>query len=1359
MFSIMSNMKRTSKRKKRVPNKFDNTICDLNNKKVDDGSRVCTEDCSGDGSQTDKPKETVEVEENIQEADKQDTSPCSKSALNREGDIRDESVRKEEKQVDDGMLDKEEQLKNNKAQFSSYVKATLAKNNDINRSLFEKPTEIDEDGNEYVVFDETIISEGCKRMCNIPLETWTKSGISALASRLGKPLVMDTITAEICKKGVGRVKYARVLVEVPANKNVHEEIEVVYRDKDRVELCRKKISVKFDWILLRCSKCCVFWHDLSSCGKADQGKTNAVNLEEANNQEKKKGNDANGTSNDGFIKVRNKKEYGGGKKQQSKPSVQTYKLVQKQGGPIASEKSMNQFSVQDSILDALRRYANIFVVLDNLEIDKQNGDSMGSNPIDIESGEVNDVFRDENGIAQGMENDIIEGIDRGVVVDGQDFRNFLRDEKLSVCAIIETRIKAKKLLKIRDGIFKQWEWINNMRYCDKGCMIIMGWNIDNINLKMLHYCKQSVLCRIEDRRGKLLMFYTIVYAANGGNERRDLWKDLSLYKGIVADDPWAIMGDMNVTLDPSEHFTGSSSMSKDIQEFKDCVNLIEIEDIASSGLFYTWTKICTSEYPQAHFIFLPYLISDHYPVVLSLPNTIQGRKKSFRLRDKLKSVQQRIDVEPHNKLLREEESVVLGNYEEAMREEEKLYSRNRVNAIHDERGNRFEGNKVVEQFVKHFKQFLGESSPVNYLQGCNELFKKKSCNVDAEYMVREVSNAEIKKAMFMIDDNKAPGPDGYTSHFFKKAWNVVGNAVCKVVREFFDTGRILSEINSTIIAFECLVLAERLKKYLGKLVSQNQSAFIPNRQIQDNILISQELLKRYNKKNRPKRVALKIDLQKAYDTVNCNFLEDILNGFGFHRKMVNWIMKCVTSTSFLIAVNGESCGFFKGGLGLRQGDPIYPYLFTLVMEILNLLMIRRIENNDSKSVKIIKDVIDEFGDVSGLLPNYNKSTIIFGSINDEVRQEILDVIPFRVEKLSVKYLGVPLITKRTGVKECKSLVDKVRNRILSWKNKILSYAGRLQLVASVLESIQVYWANVFLLPQTVIEEINKLLKGFLWNQSDHANGKAKVVWKNLSDKDTLWVKWINTFKLMGRTVWEVNEDSNDSWGWRNILRMRLEARMHMIMKVGNGERTSLWFDNWSRLGPLSEIISYRDVYDARMESNLTLNVFCNKYKGHWPEEWSTLFPMVTQLPNIKLSHEKCDVLMWKRNDGILKKFTIRNAYQDLQSRQKNIMVNKKIELRINERYWESTISKLADMKNRNNIGSVERKLCLAASVYLIWQERNNRLFKNEKRSVDELFTVLVNTIQLRLCNLNVIRSQAVCNAEVRWNVKLKSPKA
>nr|GEU83915.1 DNA-directed DNA polymerase [Tanacetum cinerariifolium] len=138
----------------------------------------------------------------------------------------------------------------------------------------------------------------------------TTNGISALASRLGKPLLMDNVTAKICKKGVGRVKYARVLVEVAAAKKVPNEIEVIYRDKDKVELCRKKIIVKFDWIPIRCSKCCVFGHDLQTCGKVDHGKPKDVNLEEFVKLDTIKGSEGNGIMNDGFTKICGKVDHG-----------------------------------------------------------------------------------------------------------------------------------------------------------------------------------------------------------------------------------------------------------------------------------------------------------------------------------------------------------------------------------------------------------------------------------------------------------------------------------------------------------------------------------------------------------------------------------------------------------------------------------------------------------------------------------------------------------------------------------------------------------------------------------------------------------------------------------------------------------------------------------------------------------------------------------------------------------------------------------------------------------------------------------------------------------------------------------------
>nr|GEV11735.1 hypothetical protein [Tanacetum cinerariifolium] len=321
------------------------------------------------------------------------------------------------------------------------------------------------------------------------------------------------------------------------------------------------------------------------------------------------------------------------------------------------------------------------------------------------------------------------------------------------------------------------------------------------------------------------------------------------------------------------------------------------------------------------------------------------------LREELKIV---LDKNPNDKRLREEESGVLHEYNVATSDEEKLLFQkakikwlfmgdrnnayfhmilkignhiNRVNAVHDEEGRIFEDIKW----------------------GTNLLNISNSFWEEAMSMIKIVSDAEIKKEMFQINDNKSPGQDG-------------------------------------------------------------------------------------------KPMILSIGL----------FLEKMLKGFGFHDRM--------------------------GGRGLKQGDPMSHYLFTLVMEILNNLMIRRIEitngkfnHGDRASVEMIKETIEEFGSVSGLLPNYNKSTILFVSVKEDDRQSILSVIPFRVEKLPVRYLGVPLISKRIVVKDCKS------------------FGGQ------VLESIHVYWETVFLLPQAVIKEINSLLKGFLWNQDERANGRAKTM--------------------------------------------------------------------------------------------------------------------------------------------------------------------------------------------------------------------------------------------------------------------------
>lgn len=161
--------------------------------------------------------------------------------------------------------------------------------------------------------------------------------------------------------------------------------------------------------------------------------------------------------------------------------------------------------------------------------------------------------------------------------------------------------------------------------------------------------------------------------------------------------------------------------------------------------------------------------------------------------------------------------------------------------------------------------------------------------------------------MFNIGDDKTPGPDGYTSTFYKKSWDIVGKDVTKAVKEFFRTRKLLKRINTTVVPLipktssnpkvghyrpiSCCnviykliakIISKRIGPMLPKLVNQAQSAFIPGRNIMDNVFLAQELLKDYMVKRSTPRCAVKIDLRKAYDTINWDFLRTVMIGLNFH---------------------------------------------------------------------------------------------------------------------------------------------------------------------------------------------------------------------------------------------------------------------------------------------------------------------------------------------------------------------------------------------------------------------------------------------------------------------------------------------
>ncbi|GJY46690.1 hypothetical protein Tco_0435753 [Tanacetum coccineum] len=322
-----------------------------------------------------------------------------------------------------------------------------------------------------------------------------------------------------------------------------------------------------------------------------------------------------------------------------------------------------------------------------------------------------------------------------------------------------------------------------------------------------------------------------------------------------------------------------------ILDLVDCVNDIEVEDVNCSRLLFTWIKSpykpetsimkkldrvmanfeFLDKYGGGHARFHYFLISYHCPVVMHIPNSLEGKKKSFRfsnfiadkkeftnvkLEDELKKAQVDVEANPNNIEIKKKMSRILHHYNEAITDEEKLLAQkakvkwlsegdkntkyfhnvvtsrmhlNRIMGICDDQRNWLEGENVADQIFKHFEIFLSNNGETDQIDSSDGLFSNKLSKNEAKFMVRDISDAEVKEAIFGIGDDKASCPDGFTAV---------------------------------------------LQGCLEKLVNINQSAFVPERLIQDNLLITQELLKGYNRKIGPQRCALKIDIAKAYDTVN-----------------------------------------------------------------------------------------------------------------------------------------------------------------------------------------------------------------------------------------------------------------------------------------------------------------------------------------------------------------------------------------------------------------------------------------------------------------------------------------------------------
>ena len=283
--------------------------------------------------------------------------------------------------------------------------------------------------------------------------------------------------------------------------------------------------------------------------------------------------------------------------------------------------------------------------------------------------------------------------------------------------------------------------------------------------------------------------------------------------------------------------------------------------------------------------------------------------------------------------------------------------------------------------VEYYKQLFTSSNPHDIEEVVQ--FTKRVVTEDMNSsLIINFSKEEGEIDLKQMAPLKAPGPDGMPPIFFQHYWESIGNDVVKAVVSCLNSTSIETGLNHTfltlipkvkslefVIEFRPIalcnilyklvskVLANRLKKVLPHIISESQSAFQSDKAISDNILVAFETLHHMKMKKSGKMgyMALKLDMSKVYDRLEWVFLQRIMEKMGFHSTWIGWILECLKSVTYSILVNGEPKGHNIPTRGIRQGDPLSPYLFLLCSEGLNGLIEHALDRKHIKGVSLCRN--------------------------------------------------------------------------------------------------------------------------------------------------------------------------------------------------------------------------------------------------------------------------------------------------------------------------------------------------------------------------------------------------------------------
>ncbi|XP_060963433.1 uncharacterized protein LOC133032963 [Cannabis sativa] len=470
-----------------------------------------------------------------------------------------------------------------------------------------------------------------------------------------------------------------------------------------------------------------------------------------------------------------------------------------------------------------------------------------------------------------------------------------------------------------------------------------------------------------------------------------------------------------------------------------------------------------------------------------------------------------------------------------------------------------------------------------------------------------------------------------------------------MVREAFRTGVIDSRLNRTFI---CLIpkvefplsvdqfrpislcnfsykviaklLVNRLSPLMEDLITPFQSAFVPGRWIAESSILTQELIhKIQHKRGRGGLMAIKLDMHKAYDKMEWNFLDKVLLKNGLNESSRRLLMACVTSVSYSVLLNGCPLKKIIPQRGLRQGDPLSPFLFLLCQDVLSKLIVKAelvgslhgisiahstppISHlmfaddtilfslaNETGARKLLER-LTTYENWSGQMCSKSKSGVLFSkNLSSAKKQSILNILKINPVSGNEKHLGNPFNFKRRKKEDYKTLKESMLKKLEGWKLKLLSYVGRLTLLKSVASSMPVYAMSTNKIPISSCRELDALMRKYWWlgnvekdkflalkawdsictpksmgglglRRCEDMNRAllAKLAWSLATNKERPWVSYLLGKYCKFDSFWCVDQKNSDSYQWKSILQSREVIFKGSMATAASGNLINFWRQPW-----------------------------------------------------------------------------------------------------------------------------------------------------------------------------------------------------